>query len=155
MVAGIFLTAAIINLLADSFGAKKNYDSAFALVAYFLYAYVFGRNFPVASVTLVAGNAGRALRLVHSLSRNETYAGCARRKKHCLFYCIPCGNNSSNRCFDGSAWLHYSRKLYYAWRVLKIKNLQCNLFSSLWDWYDNSCCCLKKYFHCKGYKELT
>jgi len=34
MVAGVFLTAAIINLLADSFGAKKNYDRAFALVAY-------------------------------------------------------------------------------------------------------------------------
>jgi len=34
MVAGIFLTAAIVNLLAESFGAKKNYDRAFALVAY-------------------------------------------------------------------------------------------------------------------------
>ena len=34
MVAGVFLTAAIVNFLADSFGAKKNYDRAFALVAY-------------------------------------------------------------------------------------------------------------------------
>jgi len=34
MVAGIFLIAVIVNLLADSFGAKKNYDRAFALVAY-------------------------------------------------------------------------------------------------------------------------
>jgi len=34
MVVGVFLTAAIVNFLADSFGAKKNYDRAFALVAY-------------------------------------------------------------------------------------------------------------------------
>ncbi len=34
MIGGAYLTAFIINLLADSFGSVKNFDRAFALVAY-------------------------------------------------------------------------------------------------------------------------
>ncbi|MCL2597879.1 MAG: YIP1 family protein [Paludibacter sp.] len=34
MVGGIYLTALVINLLAETFGAKKNFDRAFSLVAY-------------------------------------------------------------------------------------------------------------------------
>jgi len=34
MVGGIYLTAYIINFLADTFGAKKDFDQAFSLVAY-------------------------------------------------------------------------------------------------------------------------
>jgi hypothetical protein len=34
MTGGVYLTAFIVNILADSFGATKNFDKAFALVAY-------------------------------------------------------------------------------------------------------------------------
>ena len=34
MVGGVYLTAFVINLLAESFGSTKNFDKAFALVAY-------------------------------------------------------------------------------------------------------------------------
>jgi len=34
MVGGIYLTAYVINFLADTFGAKKDFDQAFSLVAY-------------------------------------------------------------------------------------------------------------------------
>lgn len=34
MLGGVFLTALVINLLAEKFGAKKSFDNAFALVAY-------------------------------------------------------------------------------------------------------------------------
>ena len=34
MVGGVYLTAFVIDLLAESFGSKKNFDKAFALVAY-------------------------------------------------------------------------------------------------------------------------
>ena len=34
MAGGVYLTALVINLLAENFGAKKNFDKAFSLVAY-------------------------------------------------------------------------------------------------------------------------
>jgi len=34
MIGGVYLTAFVINLLAESFGSTKNFDKAFALVAY-------------------------------------------------------------------------------------------------------------------------
>jgi peptidoglycan biosynthesis protein MviN/MurJ (putative lipid II flippase) len=34
MTGGVYLTAFVVNLLADNFGAKKDFDRAFATVAY-------------------------------------------------------------------------------------------------------------------------
>ena len=34
MVGGVYITAFVINLLAENFGSKKNFDKAFSLVAY-------------------------------------------------------------------------------------------------------------------------
>jgi len=59
VVGGTFLTAAIINLLADTFGAKKNYDNAFALVAYsYTPMFVAGIFYLLPSISWLAMLAG-------------------------------------------------------------------------------------------------
>jgi hypothetical protein len=62
MAGGVYLTAMVINLLAESFGAKKNFDRAFSLVAYsytpMFVAGVFYLYPPLATLAIVAGLYG-------------------------------------------------------------------------------------------------
>ncbi len=59
MVGGVYLTALIINLLADSFGSTKNFDKAFALVAYsYTPMFVAGILYILPSLSIIAGIVG-------------------------------------------------------------------------------------------------
>jgi len=62
MVGGIYLTAYIINFLAENFGAKKDFDQAFSLVAYsytpMLVASIFYILPALAPLALLAGLYG-------------------------------------------------------------------------------------------------
>lgn len=58
-VGGVLITAFILNLLAEQFGAKKNFDRAFALVAYsYTPVYVAGILYILPSLSVIAMLAG-------------------------------------------------------------------------------------------------
>jgi len=59
MVGGIYLTAYVINFLADTFGAKKDFDQAFSLVAYsYTPMLVAGILYIIPALAPLAGLAG-------------------------------------------------------------------------------------------------
>ncbi len=59
MVGGVYLTAVVINLLAESFGSVKNFDQAFALVAYsYTPMFVAGIFYILPSLSIIATIAG-------------------------------------------------------------------------------------------------
>jgi len=59
MVGGVYLTAYIINFLADTFGAKKDFDQAFSLVAYsYTPMLVAGIFYILPSLSILAALAG-------------------------------------------------------------------------------------------------
>jgi len=58
MVGGIYITASVINLLAENFGSKKNFDKAFSLVAYsYTPAFIGGIFYIYHSLAFLAGLA--------------------------------------------------------------------------------------------------
>ena len=59
MVGGIYLTAFVIDILAENFGSRKNFDKAFSLVAYAYTPALVGGIFNIHhSLSLLAGLAG-------------------------------------------------------------------------------------------------
>jgi len=59
MVGGVYLTAFIINFLAEQFGAKKDFDQAFSLVAYsYTPMFIGGIFYILPSLTILAALAG-------------------------------------------------------------------------------------------------
>ena len=58
MVGGVYLTAFVINILAENFGSKKNFDKAFSLVAYsYTPAFIGGIFYIYHSLSILAGLA--------------------------------------------------------------------------------------------------
>ena len=56
---GVYLTAVIINFLAENFGAKKNFDKAFSLVAYaYTPMFIGGIFYILPSLSILASLAG-------------------------------------------------------------------------------------------------
>jgi hypothetical protein len=59
MAGGIYVTAAVINFLAENFGAKKDFDQAFSLVAYSYTPLMIGGIFYILpSLAILVGLAG-------------------------------------------------------------------------------------------------
>ena len=59
MVGGIYIAAFVINLLAESFGSRKNFDKAFSLVAYaYTPTFVAGIFYIYHSLVILASLAG-------------------------------------------------------------------------------------------------
>jgi len=58
MVGGVYITALVINLLAESFGSKKDFDKAFSLVAYaYTPAFIGGIFYIYHSIVILASLA--------------------------------------------------------------------------------------------------
>jgi len=59
MVGGVYITALVVNLLAENFGAKKDFDQAFSLVAYSYTPMLVGGIFYILpALSLLAALAG-------------------------------------------------------------------------------------------------
>ena len=59
MVGGIYVTAYVVNFLAENFGAKKDFDKAFSLVAYsYTPLFIGGIFYILPSLYILAGLAG-------------------------------------------------------------------------------------------------
>ena len=64
MVGGVYITALVINLLAENFGSKKDFDKAFSLVAYAYTPAFIGGIFNIYHSTVILGTVASIYSLV-------------------------------------------------------------------------------------------